>query len=99
MGQSYLPHERFNLYHIDNLEIHLESLTVSAFLHDIDPTKPPTKESDQKLRKHFLAIKWGFYISIRDLWYSTKTQRKLCQTLQKSDLILSLTSNESPETN
>mgnify|MGYP006899614757 CR=1 FL=1 len=60
MGQSHLPHERFNLYHIDNLEIHLESLTVSAFLHDIDPTKPPTKESDQKLRKHFLAIKWGF---------------------------------------
>jgi hypothetical protein len=33
MGQTHMPHERFNLFHIDNQEQHLESLSVSAFLH------------------------------------------------------------------
>jgi len=32
MGQTHMPHERFNLFHIDNQEIHFESLNASAFL-------------------------------------------------------------------
>jgi len=34
LGQTHMPHERFNLFHIDNQEQHLESLSVSAFIHN-----------------------------------------------------------------
>jgi hypothetical protein len=30
-GQTHMPHPRFNLFHIDNLEVHLDTLNVSIF--------------------------------------------------------------------
>lgn len=32
MGQTHMPNERFNLFHIDNQEMHFDSLNASAFL-------------------------------------------------------------------
>ena len=77
MGQSHLPHERFNLFHIDNLEIHLESLTVSAFLHDIDPSNPPTKESDQKLENISLLKNGVLHINSRSMVFDQDTKETL----------------------
>lgn len=34
MGQTHMPHERFNLFHIDNAEMHFESLNASVFIND-----------------------------------------------------------------
>ena len=32
MGQTHMPNERFNLFHIDNQEMHFDSLNARAFL-------------------------------------------------------------------
>lgn len=34
MGQTHMPNDRFNLFHIDNGEMHFDSINASAFLLD-----------------------------------------------------------------
>jgi len=67
MGQTHLPHPRFNLYHIDNQELHFESINVSAFLLDADLGDYSHKEVDQKLESALLLQNGVLHFCSRSL--------------------------------
>lgn len=67
LGQTHLPRDRFNLFHIDNKELHLETLNVSAFLLDTNQQSLQSRETDVKLESALLLQNGCLHVNSRSL--------------------------------
>jgi hypothetical protein len=74
MGQTHMPNQRFNLFHIDDQEHHLETLTVSAFMFDSDLSSLASREADQRLENSSLLQNGVLHVNSRSLVFDQEAK-------------------------
>lgn len=84
MGQNHLPNQRFNLFNIDNQELHFDSLSVSAFIIDVDTQSLHKRDTDIKLESALLLQKGLLHFNSRSLVFD---QDQNITDKQFSDLV------------
>ena len=83
MGQNHLPHHRLNLFHIDNQELHLDTLSVSGFLFNADISSLESRAADIKLEQPNLLQSGVLHVNSRSLIFDQDPTSKDLEPLQK----------------
>ena len=78
-----MPNPRFNLFHIDEQEHHLETLTVSAFVFDADMACLTSREADQKLENSSLLQNGVLHVNSRSLVFDQEAKDSQLPDLTK----------------